>query len=373
MAQRRKGKDPWVCTECGARTFGAWSKPVPEQAALGAKGAKRAQMVLNDPSTLRWPVSYQKAVSLLEASGAVKVRHIEEGEIVLSSVERELLCRPCYDDATLPLFGPPTKTELKRRRRSTLPVSRLPERTHRDGRARSASGPAPGPMVALAALSREDDCTLITWVDEKSALRVLANYTDEPEVLLAEAEPFSMYVLAGGILFPHGLGEPDVWQPPSRKATHVTLFRNPDRGEMPTAHVLDKLGFVRAVAADWSGAGALYDEVTRDRVIRWGQSGAVLGRPPLRIDGKRAKRVVECLANASRAEADRQREETARKERARRRQEASHQFSLGAEARMAARLREEAFQRELRDRQQRDDLVSGAIMILGGIVGAKKW
>ena len=167
MTQRRKGKDPWVCTECGARTFGAWSKPVPGQATLGPTHAKRAQKVLNDPARLTWPAVYRKAVGLLETSGAVRVRGIEGKEIVLKSVMRELLCQACYDRATVPLFGPPTKTELERRRKSAFPVSKLPNRTRRlrSGRERRLSARS----IVVAATSPRDGMTLDA--DRRSRLR----------------------------------------------------------------------------------------------------------------------------------------------------------------------------------------------------------
>ena len=85
------------------------------------------------------------------------------------------------------------------------------------------------------------------------------------------------------------------------------------------------------------------------------------------VGEEQSERVIQCLVHVAHAAAEAQRQEEARQEYERWSQQ------IDAESRLVARLREDNFQRELRDRRQRDELALGGIMILGGILGSKKW
>ena len=131
--------------------------------------------------------------------------------------------------------------------------------------------------------------------------------------------------------------------------------------------VLGKLDFVTAVAGAWQGPASIFDELVRGAHIRWDQYRAAVGRPLRWVGDEESRRVVECLVEAAKAtETATHREEWCDEWERRRRE-------IDAEVRLAARLREESFQRELRDRRHREEQALGGIMILGGILGAKKW
>ena len=269
-----------------------------------------------------------------------------------------VLCTRCYREKTRPIFG--------RIKEGSAAKPRKP-------RARRL----PRPPIAVVGLSLNRSSCLAFETTASDFKRLFKVYSNEPDVLLASADYPWIRILPGGGIVRHGLVRSS-----GNRATlqtrptspHVTLLSASSVGVGPaSARSLTKVAFAKVSPSIWSDEpGPLFDYLVAQPRWIWTDWHFAISGPLVWVESDGERRgLVESLAGIAAAQAELEARADAEERMAEWQRDYAERADRAATNLAIDRIRREAQDREIRDRQHRDHLVVGAAIILGGFLGRR--
>jgi hypothetical protein len=159
---------------------------------------------------------------------------------------------------------------------------------------------APKPTIAVLAMSADQGLTLGFRCTAAEFKRLFRAYTDQADVLLAEARAWPMSRrIFGGEVFAHGLdaapGEKP-WRTGSRMEQRVTLIKASEFvGLKPTYRIMTRTAFITAVATWLAEPAAWFDWMVENRGWRTDTFTTAYGAPLVWVEGDERASVVDQL------------------------------------------------------------------------------